>query len=118
MIQKGNGDWVMLCLLHGKIQRFKIKNLERVPALEYTQTERMQMESSVEPSFTSPGLTSSMSTHSAYLVIAGSMSEDTGEDLESSTMTVSSDKEEYGVALRILMDAFVNYLEQALQQNR
>jgi len=40
------------------------------------------------------------------------------EELELSMPESSDADDEYGVTLRIVMDAFVNYLEQAIQQHR
>jgi len=144
---KMKGGLVMLCLPCGKIQRFKMKNLvrvtmsthvahlvvglERVPAPENRTAESliepsstslsMMMDSLVEPSLKSSNLTSSKST-TACLIMERSMSsleEYNGEEVESSMSTLSSDvEEEYGNSLRVLMNAFVNFLEEAQQVNQ
>jgi len=177
VIQKGKGDWVMLCFEHDTIRRFKLHNLEQVPALD-----RTHMDDSVKPNWNSPthsvhvfnaggstleeyveegikeSTTSATSTSSSSTLSESSNSsslnslcstslyswsslirrsvhfhtgrslsslervyweESDSEQSDSSNSTLSSvAEEEYGNSLRVLMDAFVNFLEQVQQVNR
>jgi len=156
MIQKGKDGWVKLCFDHDTKQRFKMKNLEWVPASESTEMKSTKMENSSIKSWislstweraywqesdpdSSESLNSlgsnSLSLSSNWLslnslslstlsklttvcLIVGrslsSLEEYKSGESESSNSTLSSDvEEEDGNPLRVLTNAFVNFLEQA-----